>query len=180
MKIKIEGGMVFSFNDFLSAVAVDDKGNKDKARLKYDGASIVDIIAENNEQLCFIEAKNFDNLSEDTVEQEAMNKARNNSYFELADASAYAKKIISKLEHSIFLWLASGNPISKPIACLLAFNMSEDFDNNIRRILIDRLSKYIPNPEFNPLLNSDNPVINVYFDMPDTFDEYGFNVSIQQ
>ena len=62
--MEIEGGKRFCFDDFLSAEAVDVQTEKDNARLKFHGASIVDIIAENDERLCFIEAKNFVHLSE--------------------------------------------------------------------------------------------------------------------
>ncbi|GHU95412.1 hypothetical protein FACS189479_08960 [Spirochaetia bacterium] len=179
-KIEIEGGLSFVFNDFISAEAVDRQDGKDKARLKFNGTSIVDVIAENNEQLCFIEAKNFIRASADTNVQIAMDKAREHSYAELADAPAYAKKMLGKLEHSLFLWLASGNSIRKPVAFILAFVVDPVFDSNLRRILIDRLNKYIPNPSYNPLQKSGENETKIYFDIPEVYDNYGFSVSVQQ
>jgi hypothetical protein len=177
--IEVEGGLQFCFDNFLSAEAVDVQGEKDNARLKFNGASIVDIIAENDEQICFIEAKNFVHSSEDITIQASMDKAREDSYSELADAPAYAKKMLGKLEHSLFVWLASGNSIQKPVACVLAFIVSDDFDSNMRRIIIDRLNKYIPNPSCNPLLKNRETETKIYFDMPEIYNNYDFSITIQ-
>jgi hypothetical protein len=178
--IEIEGGMSFVFNDFISAEAVDRQNDKDKARLKFNGASIVDVIAENSERLCFIEAKNFIRSSDDTSIQSAMDKALEYSYAELADAPTFAKKMLSKLEHSLFVWLASGNSVQKPVAFILAFVIDPGFDNNLRRIIIDRLNRYIPNPIFNPLQKNGENETKIYFDMPEVYDSYDFSVIIQR
>jgi hypothetical protein len=108
-----------------------------------------------------------------------MDKALEHSYAELADAPVYAKKMLDKLEHSLFLWLASGNSIQKPVAFILAFVVGSGFDSNMRRILIDRLNKYIPNPNYNPLQKSGGNETKIYFDMPEIYDNYGFSVSVQ-
>jgi hypothetical protein len=177
--VEIEGGMKFSFVDFISAKSVDIQGKPDKARLKYDGSPMVDIIAESSQQLCFIEAKNFVRFSNNELIQSAMNQAKAESYSEIADVQAFARKMINKLEHSLFVWIASGNTISKPVSYILAFNVDQQFDNNIRRILIERLNKFIPKTSCNPLKRETDAITKIYFDMPDTYESYGFEVVTQ-
>ncbi|MDR1194356.1 MAG: hypothetical protein LBK98_09380 [Peptococcaceae bacterium] len=178
--VETDGGMIFSFNDFLSAFEVDKQGEKDSARFKYNGSSIVDIIAESADTLCFIEAKNFVNKSDDPTKQAAIDKAQADSYADLSNAPNYAKGMIKKLERALFVWLASGNPIDKPIAFILAFNFGAQFDKNLKRILHDRLNEYIPNPRYNQLLNTASPV-SVLFDIPDIAEanDYGFSITVQ-
>ena len=157
--------MKFIFpNQFFYAQQFDVKENTK------NGSPIVDIVAENENAIYFIEAKNFVNYSPDIGKQELMDKQQNDSINELRNSVNYAHKIIRKLEHSLFVWIADKNNIAKPVYMVLAFNMPSGFKSRERLRLIDRLNGYLPSG----VVNS-----GIIFDMPELENiRYGFTVSL--
>jgi hypothetical protein len=161
------GKMLFDFTGFLAARDVDIPENK------FDGASIVDFVAESGNGLFFIEVKNFVNFSQDPQIQASIETSQAVSYAELRNVNEYAKKMIKKLEHSLFIWVATAHSIKKPITYLLMFHLPNQVKIQERTRLIDRLYKYIP---------KGTVAAGVSFAMP-TFaavkSKYGFSVTMQ-
>jgi len=150
-----------------SAESIDIDDNK------YDGSPIVDIVAENEYALLFVEAKNFIHISTDPSIQASMDISQARSLADMRDIEGYARKMLRKLEHSLFVWVASGKHIDKPVFMILAFNTPSEFLSRERIRLTDRLRKYIPAGAKN---NS-----GVVFDMPslDCIEQrYGFSATV--
>jgi hypothetical protein len=161
-----ESGMEFDFPAFNFAEYYDTPENQ------CAGLKIVDFIAENAELHFFIEVKNYENVSDDPAVQAAINVSQAESYQELCNPNDFARKMIKKFEHSLFIWIATGNYIKKPVYMLLVFNTPKSFAYREREMLLTRLGKYIPKSGKN----------HIVFDVPplDKVREfYGFSVSAQ-
>jgi hypothetical protein len=163
-----ESNMLFDFSAFLSAEAVDTSENK------FDGASIVDFIAESESSLLFVEAKNYINTSDHPDVQAAIDKSQAKSFEDIDDTVSFTRRIMKKLEHSLYVRIAAGGFIQKPIVMLMIFNLPAAFKFQQRLKLLNRLKRYIP--------ESARAHSAVLFDMP-TIDEikerYGFTVAVQ-
>ncbi|MDR1193029.1 MAG: hypothetical protein LBK98_02495 [Peptococcaceae bacterium] len=163
-----ESKMWFDFTGFLFAQPVDIPANK------FDGASIVDFIAESDKSLLLVETKNYVNLSDDLAVQAAIDKSQAESFYELTHPVDFARRMIKKLEHGLFVWVAAGNQIRKPISMLLVFNTPPQFTTRERDKLLNRLRRYIPESAGNKTA--------VLFDMPTVAEvnaRYEFNVTVQ-
>ncbi|MDR3210780.1 MAG: hypothetical protein LBU79_02545 [Planctomycetota bacterium] len=160
--------MSFSFTDFECVVAYDITANK------FDGAAIVDFVATSNKRVLFIEAKNYIRTSNNTCIQASIDKTLSESIDELRDEVGFARKMIKKLEHSLFVWIASGNHIQTPIFLLLVFNPPQGYLSRERTKLVERLRKYLPSGAKDRSL--------IFFDFPSLTEiqnRYGFSVTIQ-
>jgi Holliday junction resolvase-like predicted endonuclease len=180
--IEVEGGLTFSFDGYLSAVGVDKQGEKDLARFKHNGASIVDIIAENKDRICFVEVKNPFHTNEDENIQMQMNNERGKFFDGLRAVNAFSKEMMRKFEHALFVWIASGRRADKPIAFVLYIDKFEtELLPQERLKFIDHFNKYIPNSRHNPLF-VEGAAVSVFFDMPTAAEvskRYGFSVAAQ-
>jgi hypothetical protein len=80
--------------------------------------------------------------------------------------------MIKKLEHSLFIWIATAHSIKKPVTFLLVFHLPNQIKIQERTRLIDRLYKYIP---------KGTGAAGVSFAMPTlsaTKSKYGFSVTM--
>jgi hypothetical protein len=180
--VDVEGELVFSFDGYLSAMSVDKQGEKDLARFKHNGASMVDIIAENNNRICFIEVKNPFRTNDDESIQTRMDNEKGKFFDRLREGNAFSIDMMRKFEHALFVWIASGRPADKPIAFILYIDKFEtELQPQERLKLIDRFNKYIPDSKNNPLF-VENTAVTVFFDMPtaaEVRERYGFIVTAQ-
>ncbi|MDR2665592.1 MAG: YraN family protein [Oscillospiraceae bacterium] len=176
----VEGELVFSFDGYLSVVSIDKQGEKDLARFKHNGASIVDIIAENEDRICFIEVKNPFRTSGDENVQIRMDNEQVKFFDGLRAVNAFSIDIMRKFEHALFVWIASGRPADKPIAFILYIDKFEtELLSQERLKFIDHFNKYIPNIKHNPLF-VESATASVSFDMPTAAEagkRYGFTVT---
>ncbi|MDR2670349.1 MAG: hypothetical protein LBC26_01330 [Oscillospiraceae bacterium] len=163
-----ESGMFFDFSGLLTAELIDLPENK------FDGASVVDFVAESEDALLFVEAKNYVNASDDPTIQAAIDKAQAASFADIDDEVLFARRMIKKLEHSLFVQLATGRLIRKPAVMVLLFNLPTTFRFPQRVKLLNRLKRYIP--------ENAKGRTSIFFDMPtlsEAQERYGFTATVR-
>jgi hypothetical protein len=159
--------MEFDFTGFRTAEDYDVTANK------FDGSSIVDFAAESDDVIVFIEAKNFVRHSTDSDKQLSIDRDVARSLAELRDEVGYARKMIKKFEHSLFIWVACGGRVDKPVCMILAFNPPREYKSRERTRLLERLNKYIPPSVVESGLMFGVPLLG------NTPKRYGFSVTVQ-
>jgi hypothetical protein len=171
------GALSFDFSGFDYAIEYDIP-ETDCAGLKK-----VDFIAENSSAYFFIEAKNYVNISDDSIVQAAMSNRRHTDYKMLTDpVAAFPLEIGMLFKDSILRWLASGKEFQKPITLLLVINPPPELQARDRERLIEKIRNgYIP-CGMNKKPKQYPKITPLFFDMltaSEVYERYGFSVTVQ-
>ena len=169
--------IVADFTGFISAVHYDTLENH------CAGLKIVDILAENDSALFFIEIKNYINTSDLNIVQTAMDQRQKTDYLMLTDPiAALPLEMGMKFKDSLFRCLAAGDDFKKPIIFLLLINSPPELKARDRERLISKIRGYIPT-DMHTKSNKYPRMQTVFFDMPiitEVYDRYGFRISVQR
>lgn len=136
MAVVIADGYRFDFTDAINAFIFDET---DKTKLTYHGAPMkaVDIVAEFAEFYVYVELKDYDDVSEYDVKNNAVSdieKADRNKRFK------WLKNYLKYKYRDTYIYRTAEQKIDKPIRYICLIN----FDNALNNLMMKNLQRELP------------------------------------